>query len=254
MSSTDFRPPATRLRPAPSAAAATMPAPAPAHAPVASLSEESRATFITRTYLHLYGAILGFTLFEALLFTTGLAVPIARAFPSVSWLWVLGGFVVVSWLASRLAHNAESRAVQYAALAGYVVAEGLIFVPLLLIAQYFAPGVIQSAAVLTLFGFTALTVIVFATRRSFSFLGPFLCFGGVMAMGLIAGGAIFGFQLGTAFSVAMIALAGGSILHDTSKVLHEYPEDRYVGAALELFAGVALLFWYVLRLFLSSRR
>ena len=41
-------------------------------------------------------------------------------------------------------------------------------------------------------------------------------------------------------------------LHDTSKVMNSYPEDRYVGAALELFAGVALLFWYVLRLL--SRR
>jgi FtsH-binding integral membrane protein len=92
------------------------------------------------------------------------------------------------------------------------------------------------------------------TRQNFSFLGPFLCFGGVVALAAIAGGALFGFQLGTFFSVAMILLAGGSILHDTSKVMREYPEDRYVGASLQLFAGVALLFWYVLRLFLSSRR
>jgi FtsH-binding integral membrane protein len=51
----------------------------------------------------------------------------------------------------------------------------------------------------------------------------------------------------------MIALAGASILYDTSKVLHEYPQDRYVGASLQLFASVALLFWYVLRLFLGRR-
>lgn len=57
----------------------------------------------------------------------------------------------------------------------------------------------------------------------------------------------------TRTSVGMVALAGASILHDTSKVIHHYSEDRYVGAALELFAGVALLFWYVLRLFLSRR-
>jgi FtsH-binding integral membrane protein len=227
---------------------------APAAVAVAALPVDARATFITRTYVHLYGASVGFTLFEALLFMTGLALPIARAFLSVSWLWVLGGFVLVSWLASRIAHKAESVAVQYFALAGYVVAEGLIVVPMLLIAQYFAPGTIQAAALLTLLGFTALTVIVYVTRRDFSFLGPFLCFGGVVALAAIAGGAVFGFQLGTFFSVAMILLAGGSILHDTSKVLHEYPEDRYVGAALQLFAGVALLFWYVLRLFLSSRR
>ena len=52
---------------------------------------------------------------------------------------------------------------------------------------------------------------------------------------------------------AMVALAGGAILYDTSNVLHHYPEDRYVGAALQLFASVALMFWYVLRLFMSSR-
>ena len=60
--------------------------------------------------------------------------------------------------------------------------------------------------------------------------------------------------MGTFFSVAMIALAGGAVLHDTSKVLNHFPEDRYVAAALELFAGVALMFWYVLRLYLSRRR
>jgi FtsH-binding integral membrane protein len=54
-------------------------------------------------------------------------------------------------------------------------------------------------------------------------------------------------------SLGMIALAGGAILYDTSNVLHHYPEDRYVAAALELFASVALLFWYVLSFFISSR-
>ena len=44
------------------------------------------------------------------------------------------------------------------------------------------------------------------------------------------------------------ALAGVAILYDTSKILRDFPEDRYVGAALQLFASVALMFWYVLRL------
>jgi FtsH-binding integral membrane protein len=70
---------------------------------------------------------------------------------------------------------------------------------------------------------------------------------------LIVAGAIFGFALGTYFSVAMVALAGASILYDTSNVLHHYPEDRYVGAALQLFASVAMMLWYVLRIFLSRR-
>jgi FtsH-binding integral membrane protein len=222
--------------------------------PVAEASIDARATFLTRTYVHLFGAILAFTLLEMALFTSGLALPIAQAMLGTSWLLVLGGFVVVSWLATRVAHVAESPQAQYAALGAYVVAEAIIFVPLLLIAQVVAPGAIQSAAAVTLFGFTGLTVIVYATRKDFSFLGSFLGFLGVVALALIVGGVLFGFQLGTFFSVAMIALAGGAVLHDTSKVLHHYPEDRYVGAALQLFASIALMYWYVLRLFIARRR
>ena len=39
---------------------------------------DRRATFLTRTYTHQLGAILGFTV-EAFLFSSGLAEPIARA-------------------------------------------------------------------------------------------------------------------------------------------------------------------------------
>jgi FtsH-binding integral membrane protein len=221
--------------------------------PVALRSEETRAEFITKTYLHLFGAILAFTLLEVAYFATGVAVPIAVALLGTSWLLVLGGFVVVSWLATRIAHVAEAPGAQYAALGAYVIAESIIFVPLLLIAQMAAPGVIQSAAMVTLFGFTGLTVVVFSTRKDFSVLGGLLGWCGVVALTLIVAGVVFGFDLGTFFSVAMIALAGGAILHDTSKVLHHFPEDRYVAASLALFASVALMFWYVLRLFLSRR-
>jgi FtsH-binding integral membrane protein len=220
---------------------------------IGQLDVQSRATFISRTYAHLVGAILAFTLIEVCLFKTGLAGTIARGLMGTSWLLVLGGFVVVSWLATKVAHTAASKAAQYAALLGFVVAESIIFVPLLFLADQVAPGAITSAAVVTFFAFAGLTLIVFLTRKDFSFLRGILCWGGIVALVLIVAGAIFGFNLGTYFSVGMVALAGGSILYDTSNVLHHYPEDRYVGAALELFASVALLLWYVLRLFLSRR-
>jgi FtsH-binding integral membrane protein len=140
---------------------------------------------------------------------------------------------------------------QYIALAGFVVAEAIIFVPLLYIANLYAPGAIQSAAVVTLLGFAGLTGVVFVTRKDFSFLGSVLRWGFIVAIVLIVAALLFGFELGTFFSVGMIALAGAAILYDTSNILHHYPEDRYVGAALELFASVALMFWYVLRLFMS---
>ena len=73
----------------------------PSAQPVALRSEEVRAEFITKTYLHLFGAILAFTLLETAYFKTGLALPIAQALLSTSWLVVLGGFIVVSWLASQ---------------------------------------------------------------------------------------------------------------------------------------------------------
>ncbi len=221
--------------------------------PVIELDEQSRATFVSRTYTHLFGAITAFTLIEIFLFKSGLAEPMARAMMGVSWLFVLGGFVVVSWLASRVAHTATSKAAQYGALAGFVAAEAIIFVPLLWMANAYA-GMLTSAVAVTFLGFTGLSLVAFFTRKDFSFLRGILCWGGIIALVLIVAGTIFGFQLGTFFSVAMIALAGGAILYDTSNILHHYPQDRYVGAALELFASVALMFWYVLRLFLSSRR
>jgi FtsH-binding integral membrane protein len=213
---------------------------------------DTRDRFLVRTYNHLFGAIVLFTLIEIALFQTGLA-PVIMATLGKSWLLVLGGFMVVSWLASRVAHTATSLPAQYAALAGFVVAEAIIFVPLLYMANSYAPGAIQSAALVTILGFAGLTGIVFWSRKDFSFLGAILKWVGIGVIALIVASLVFGFTLGVLFSVGMVVFAGAAILYDTSNVLHHYPEDRYVGASLELFASVALLFWYVLRLFLSSR-
>jgi FtsH-binding integral membrane protein len=221
--------------------------------PVIELDANSRGRFISRTYNHLFTAIVAFTLLEVAIFKSGLAEPIAGAMLGTSWLLVLGGFVVVSWLARAVVHRTESKAAQYAALAGYVVAQAIIFVPLLFVANHYAPGTISSAAAITLAAFTGLTLIAFWTRKDFSFLRGILFWGGILALIAIAGGAIFGFQLGTFFSVAMVGLAGAAILYDTSNVIHHYPENRYVAASLELFASVALMFWYVLRILMDRR-
>jgi len=220
--------------------------------PVIGIDSARRAQFVTRTYTHLLAAIVGFTAVEVLLFRSGLALPIAQAMLGVSWLFVIGGFMLAGWLFSGMAAKAQSRPLQYAALAGYVVAEAFFFVPLLVIADYNAPGAIQSAALVTLLGFSGLTAVAIMSGKDFTFMGAFLRWVGVGALLLIVGGVVFGFQLGTFFSVAMVVFAGATILYSTSRILRTYPEDRYVSAALELFASVALMFWYVLRLF--SRR
>lgn len=219
--------------------------------PVAALGENARSDFIWRSYGHVAGAILGFAAIETYLFDSGLAEGIARTMLGMNWLLILGAFMVVGWLASHTAHRVESKPLQYLALAGFVVAEAIIFVPLLYIAMITEPAIIESAAGVTLLGTGGLTAVAFITRKDFSFLRGILFWGGMLALVAIAGGVLFGFHLGTWFSVAMIGFAGAAVLYDTSNILHHYPEDRHVAASLELFASIALMFWYVLQLFLS---
>lgn len=212
---------------------------------------ESRASFIMKTYSHLFGAILLFLVIETFLFASGMAATIAYTMLSVNWLIPLGLFMVASWIGSRFANNAESKSSQYMGLFLFVLAESIIFIPLLFMAQVLVPGVIGRAALVTLLGTTGLTMIAFYTRKDFSFLGGIIGWGVMCAFLLIIASAIFGFDMGTWFAVAMIALAGGAILYDTSNVIHHFPEDRYVGASLQLFASVALMFWYVLQVMMS---
>lgn len=220
---------------------------------VANVDVHRRATFVSRTYGHLTGAIFLFTLIQIALFQSGAAERIAQALLGVSWLVVLGGFMIVGWLATHAAHSSMSRPTQYLALAAFVTAQAIIFVPLLYMAEKVAPGAISSAAAVTLVGFGGLTAVAFITRKDFSFLRGLLFWGFIVALILIVASVLFGWNLGTWFSVGMIALAGAAVLYDTSNVLHHYPEDRYVAASLQLFASVALMFWYVLRLFIATR-
>jgi uncharacterized protein len=219
--------------------------------PVEEMGVETRSVFITRVYIHLVAALIGFTVLEMLYFETGIAGAITSFVAGTSWLLVLGAFMVVGWLASRVAHTSASMPAQYLALAGFVVAESIIFAPMLYLANQMASGVIQSAATVTLLGAGGLTAVALITRRDFSFLRGMLVWGGILALIAIVSSVLFGFQMGTWFSVIMIGFAGAAVLYDTSNVLHHYSEDRYVGAALELFASIALMFWYVLRLFMS---
>lgn len=218
-----------------------------------SAGVDSRSQFITRTYTHLVGGILGFILVELALFESGLAAQIARFMFGLPWMLILGAFMVTGWLASRTAQTSASIGMQYLAFAAYVVAEALIFVPLLYMADMKAPGVIDSATLVTALGTGGLMLVAHQTRKDFSFLRAILMWGGVIALVAIIGGLIFGFQLGTWFSVLMIGFAGASVLYDTSNIIHNFPEDRYVSAAMQLFASIALMFWYVLRLFMSRR-
>lgn len=231
----------------------------PASAFAIHAEESERTAFIRRTYTHLAGAVSLFVLFELAIFTlvpeATLAKTVGALTRGYAWLAVLGAFMVVSWIANSWAANAKSIGTQYMGLGLYVLAEAAIFVPLLYVARRFGdPGTIGSAGLITTIVFAGLTMITFVTRADFSWMGRILMLLAIAFMGAIVCGIVFGFHLGTAFSCLGIALAGGYILYYTSEIMHRFRTDQHVVAALCLFAAVALLFWYVLRLIMELQR
>ena len=231
------------------------------HSIAAAAAADERASFIAKTYVHLAGAIGALIILETILLQLPITNQLIGMMQGSGWLIVLGAFMVVSWIANSWAMSSTSITKQYLGLGLYVVAQAFILLPLLSYARWMdqvneSPmfsGVIGTAGLATFGLFTALTAVVFITRKDFSFLRSVLMFGGFAALGLIVCAILFKFSLGPIFTYVMVAFACAHILYDTSNVLHRYRIGQHVAASLSLFASVALLFWYVLRIVMSSR-
>lgn len=228
--------------------------PIAAEAPVSE-----RVQFIRRTYAHLAGAILAFVALETVLITSPFAewmIGTLVGSGTMGMLALMVAFVGAGWIAEKWAASGQSTTMQYVGLGLYVVAEAVIFVPLLYISAYYSgqPNIIAEAGIYTLLLFTGLTVTVFTTKADFSWMRGALAIGGMAAIGTIVCSMIFGFTLGTVFSGLMVALASGYVLYYTSNVLNRYPVNAHVAAALALFAAIAMLFYYILRLLNQLRR
>jgi FtsH-binding integral membrane protein len=235
----------------------------------AGLSDRLR--FIRMTYAHLFGAILVFAGLLYLLMTNAFLIEKVTAPLAIfalggrfHWAIVLGVFMVVSWIADYWASHTTSRTMQYVGLGIYVVAEALIFVPLLVIVMMKTdeviargggnPNILRDSAITTLALFSALTASVFVSKKDFSFLRSGLMLAGGASLTLIALSLVFGFNLGIVFSIGMVLLAASYILYQTSQIMAHYDPRNHVAAALALFSSVALMFWYVIRIFLRMRQ
>lgn len=221
-----------------------------------------RTRFITNTYLHLFGAVALFAMLEVVWFSTPVADKMFTTLMTGGrflWLAFMAAFMGVSYVANKWALSDASRGRQYLGLGLYALCESLLFVPLIALASMAGQGpeggepILGKAILITLTLFGGLTGVVLITRKDFSFMRSALMFAGLAATGLIVLAILFNFTLGIAFSYAMVALACGYILYDTSNVLRHYRTNQHVAAALGLFASVMLLFWYVLRIFLDRR-
>lgn len=222
---------------------------------VAEQASESRAAFIRKTYWHLAGAIGVFALLETFLVQAGLGTAALNlmAGSKYGWLAVIGAFMAVSWIADRWARSSTSLATQYLGLGLYVVAEAVIFLPLITLAPAVSgdPTVVGKAGVVTGALVLGLTAIALTTRKDFTFLGGILKVVGIVALGVIVASFFLPITLGFWFSAAMVVFAAGCVLYNTSAIQYHYQPSQYVAASLSLFASVALMFWYVLRLFMS---
>jgi uncharacterized protein len=225
---------------------------------VATAPVSERVRFIRRTYAHLAGAVLAFIGLEAFLLTSGIGLELFKTMFAFNGAWIalLAVFIVGGFAAQYMARSRQSIGMQYAGLALYVMLETIIFLPILIIAtqapQYAGKALPLQAGIVTLAAFGGLTAAVFLSGKDFSFMGPVLWVLSLLALGLIIAAVIGGFSLGLGFAVAMVALACGFIIYDTSNIIHHYGTDQHVAASLELFAAVALLFWYVLRIFMYT--
>jgi FtsH-binding integral membrane protein len=112
-------------------------------------------------------------------------------------------------------------------------------------------AILEQAFLVTLALFVALSAVVLISKKDFSFMRTALTVGSIVAIGIILAGMAFGFDLGLAFSGFMVLLAAGSILYQTSNMVHRYTADQYVIASLGLFASFMLMLWYIIQFFMS---
>ncbi len=228
---------------------------------VARSSLAERTDFIRKTYLHLAGAVFAFIGIEAALLTMFPPATLMQKFGPMlrgpGWLLILGGFMLVSWIANAWAQSQASKGLQYLGLSLYVVAEAVLFLPLMAVALRLDPSgsIPLKAGVITAVVFGGLTAMVFITGADFSWLGRYLFLAGLVALGFILVAAFTAqVNLGLIFSAFLVLLAAGYILYDTSNVMYHYDSNQHVAAALALFASVALMLWYVIRILIAMQR
>ena len=232
----------------------------PIEGAVATVGVSDRVAFLRKVYGVLGVSLIGFACIAAgmMRFMPETSFKFSKWALEGRWNWamVLVLFMVVGWVAERLARSQTSQAVQYVGLAIAVIAEGIILQPMLWVAILkFGPGggpnIILEAALITVAIFVGLTLTVFVTKKDFSFMRGVLMICSFAALGVIFASIGFGFHLGAVFSGLMILLMAGYVLFQTSIIMKEFPPTAHVSAALMLFSTIATLFWYVLRLLME---
>ncbi len=198
--------------------------------PLPKWTNNPAAPFIARTYNHLFGAICSFVILELVFFKTGLADSMAQAMLGTNWLFVLGGFVVVSWVARAGAYRATSLACPRRRPHRLCRGRGHHLCAFVVHCRSLRPRshrLCWSHHVSGLFRIDGHRVRHPQSGAIFSFLRGILD-GAASSLSRSLSAASFSASNSAPSSPsAMVALAGASILYDTSNVVYRYPQDRY---------------------------
>ena len=221
---------------------------------VANTSAEEQSAFMRKVYFHIAGAFAVFLIAEGVLQSLPMAERMAAKLNDF-WLLVILGFWVVGFIASKWTTPGLPLSQQYLGLGLYALGEAVIFMPLIAYIRFYQDeNILITGFLVTLALIVGLSLIAMDPRTNFSILRGALMIGFPLMLALIVGGILFGFGLGTWFSVFAIVLASASILYQTDQIVKRARTDSYVSAALGLFASFMLLLWYVIRLLGVARR
>ncbi|MFT4523113.1 MAG: FtsH-binding integral membrane protein, partial [Bacteroidia bacterium] len=140
---------------------------------LSSSTTEEKAAFYRKTYAHVAGAFLIFMVVEAILLSSDAVINLMMSMTQgYTWLIVLGLFMLATTQAEKMVARATSMPMQYVGFFIYILAEALIFVPLLYIAMSYTNGsnLLVQAFVVTLALFAGLSAVVIITKKDFSFM------------------------------------------------------------------------------------
>lgn len=173
--------------------------------------------------------------------------PIFIQNPWMMWVFFAAELILV--LTARM--WSTIRPLNYVLFAVFTFVTGITIVPLLasIILEFGGPGIIIKAFMATTLTFTAAAVIGATSQRSFTGLGGFLMMTlvGMIVVSLIGIFIPWSNTFEMIFSGIGVLLFTGYTLYDIQR-LKQYPQDRYIDAALQLYLDIFNLFLYILRL------
>ena len=132
---------------------------------------------------------------------------------------------------------------------------GLVLAPMLRFASRFAPGIIETAVVMTLAVFAAVTIFVMLSHKTFSaprglMFGLFISIVAAMLLNSFLNIGMIGILIAVGIGIMGVC----TLVYATSDVLNNSQADSPIPSALMLFAGLFNVFMAILNILLRMDR